>query len=239
MIQFVVLIIGRGGIRLFMHRLRPHWHNLKRLLRIGLPAGMGDLLYWLANFGVVRFVNEMGPVSGNAHNITIRIESMSYMMGFAVATATATMVGQSLGMKQPRRAERCGYLAFALGGGIMTLVGIGFILFGKYPAMLFSEDPDVRSLTTKCLFITGFIQSGFAASMVLSGALRGAGDTLSVMILNAVSMFIIRLGGVFIVAHLLKLGLAATWVVLASDLFIRGILMFIRFAHGAWKEIKV
>jgi putative MATE family efflux protein len=239
LIQFIVLVIGRGGIRLFIHRLSPHWHNLKRLLKIGLPAGMGDLLYWLANFGVVRFVNEMGPAQGNAHNITIRIESLSYMMGFAVATAAATMVGQSLGMNQPRRAQRCGYLAYALAGGIMTLMGIAFILFGKYPAMLFSDDPLVRQLTTRCLFITGFIQSGFAAAMVFSGALRGAGDTMVPMVLNAASMFLIRFAGVFLVAHVLHYGLGATWIVLCADLVIRGILMFVRFANGRWKAIAV
>jgi putative MATE family efflux protein len=86
-IQFLVLMSGRGGLRLFLHRLWPHWHNLKRLLRIGLPGGVSDLLNWIANFGVLWFVNEMGPAAGNAHSIAIRIESMSYMMGFAVAGA--------------------------------------------------------------------------------------------------------------------------------------------------------
>jgi len=47
-IQFGVLVVGRGGIRLYLHRMRPHWRNLKRLLRIGLPGGMADLLQWTA-----------------------------------------------------------------------------------------------------------------------------------------------------------------------------------------------
>ncbi|HMB96525.1 MAG TPA: MATE family efflux transporter, partial [Tepidisphaeraceae bacterium] len=47
-IQFIVLIVGRGGIRLFLHRMQPHWHNLKRLLKIGLPGGAADLLHWTA-----------------------------------------------------------------------------------------------------------------------------------------------------------------------------------------------
>src|SRR6185369_4246657 len=101
--------------------------------------------------------------AGNANNITIRIESLSYMMGFAVATAAATMVGQILGMKRPHRAERAAWISYAFGGGIMALLGIGFILFGRYPAMMFSKDPQVVELTTRCLFITGFIQSGFAS----------------------------------------------------------------------------
>jgi Na+-driven multidrug efflux pump len=178
-------------------------------------------------------------VAGNAHNITIRIESLSYMLGFAVATATATMVGQSLGMKRPHRAARAAYISYVLAGGIMFLAGIGFILFGKYPAMFFSEDPAVQQLTTRCLFITGFCQAGFAGALVFGGALRGAGDTLAVLLLLIGNMFVIRLLGVFLVAHVFKLGLAAVWCVLATELFTRGIVMFARFQHGGWKKIAV
>ncbi len=238
-IQFGVLVVGRGGIRLYLHRMRPHWRNLKRLLRIGLPGGLADLLQWTGNFAVIYLVNRMGTAQGNAHNIAVRIEAMSYMTGFAVATAAATMVGQSLGMKRPHRAQRSAYLAYALGGGLMTLAGIGFIFFGRYPAMVFSSDPLVRDLVTRCLFITGFIQFGFAGAMVFGGALRGAGDTLFMMLLNIASIFGVRLLGSIIVVRIFHVGLNGLWVVLASELLFRGILMYARFAHGGWKRVVV
>lgn len=238
-IQFSVLTVGRGGIRLHLHRMWPHWLNIKRLLRIGIPGGMADLLHWVANFGVVRFVNEMGPAAGNAHNVAIRIESMSYMMGYAVATAVATMVGISLGMKSDDRARRCAYLGYLVGGSFMTLAGIVFIFFGRYPAMFLSDDPQVQQMVTQCLFITGFIQAGFAGALIFGGALRGAGDTFAVMLLLLVNMFAIRLLGVFLVAHVFKLGLAATWCVLAGELGSRGLVLFVRFRHGAWSRITV
>jgi putative MATE family efflux protein len=238
-IQFYVLLSGRGGIRLFLHRMRPHWHNLRRLLRIGLPGGAADLLHWIANFGIIVIVNQLGVASGNAHSIAIRIESISYMMGFAVATAVATMVGQSLGMKNPQRAQRCAWLSYAVGGGFMTAVGIGFILFGRYPAMLFSDDPIVRALTTRCLFTTGFIQCGFASALIFGGALRGAGDTMMVMILSATSVFALRLVGVIVAVRWLHAGLGGVWIVLCGELLFRGGLMFARFLHGGWKKIAV
>ena len=107
-VQLIVLIHGRGGIRLHLHRLRPHWQNIRRLLRIGLPSGLENLLQWLANFGVLIVINQTDPsnVSSAAHINTIRIEALSYMAGFAVATGAATMVGQSLGMRDPERASR-------------------------------------------------------------------------------------------------------------------------------------
>ena len=240
-IQIIVLLHGRGGIRLHLHRLLPHWHNLKRLLRIGLPAGFADAIQWIANFAMVIVINQMDKtlVSSAAHNNTIKIESLSYLAGFAFATAAATMVGQSLGMRDPHRATRSSYLAYLSGGGLMGLMGVLFIFFGKYPAMLMSEDPRVIDLTTRCLFITGFCQTGFAAAMIFGGSLRGAGDTYGQMFLQLSCIVLLRFGGVMVVALVFHQGLTIIWIVLASELFIRGTLMFGRFAHGGWKRIEV
>ena len=240
-VQFAVLMRGRKGLKLYLHRMRPHWVTIKRLVRIGIPAGMEGMLMWLANFGVVRIINSLDPSNAmpNAHMNAIRIESTSYMTGFAFAAAAATMVGQSLGMRDPRRATRSAYLAYAAGGGLMTLFGIIFILFGHYPAAWLSPDPHIAEMTGKCLFVTGFCQSGFAAYMIFSGALRGAGDTLVVMIVSLVSVIGVRFLGVLMVGGYLRMSLAAIWVVLASELFLRGALAYGRFVQGGWKHVKV
>ena len=118
----------------------PHWHNLKRLLRIGIPGGVADMLHWVGNFGVLLLVNQMGPAQGNAATASRSASSASsYMTGFAVATAAATMVGQSLGMRYLHRATRSAYVGYAVGGGIMVTAGIGFILFGNIRPMLFTR----------------------------------------------------------------------------------------------------
>jgi putative MATE family efflux protein len=240
-VQLIVLIRGRGGIRLHLHRLRPHWQNIRRLFRIGLPSGVESLLQWVANFGVLIVINQTDPsnISSAAHINTIRIEALSYMAGFAVATATATMVGQSLGMDDPRRATRCAYLSYGVGGAMMTLCGVLFVCFGRIPAGWMSGDLQIAALTTRCLFITGMIQTGFAAAIIFGGALRGAGDTFIVMLINLASILSVRLVGVLIVGLWLRLGLAAIWMVLAGELFLRGILMFLRFQQGRWRSILV
>jgi putative MATE family efflux protein len=241
LLQFFVLYSGRGKIKLHAHRLRPHWVNMKRILRIGLPSGIGDALNFLVNFVLIMVINQTDSTSNSsaAHNIAIRVESISYMSGFAIAVAATTMVGQALGEKNPQKAERTAYFAYAVGGSFMALMGIAFIFFGRYPAMLLADEPVVRHLATHCLFITGFCQAGFAAAIIFGGALRGAGDTISVMFLQLASILTIRLGGVLIVGLWLHWGLAAIWVVLASELVVRGALIYSRFAHGGWKSIKV
>ncbi|HEX8521235.1 MAG TPA: MATE family efflux transporter [Tepidisphaeraceae bacterium] len=241
LLQLIVLIVGRGGIKLHIHRLRPHWYDMKRILNIGLPNAGESLINWFANFCLVKIVNRTTPVNvaAAAHNNAIRIESISYMTGFAFSVAVATMVGQSLGMKDPRRAQRSAYLGYLIGGGFMTLAGLFFIFFSKYPAAVLAGEPNIRDLTAKCLHVTGFCQIGFAAAIIFGGALRGAGDTYSVMMISLVSVLLLRLGGVAVVGGYLHQPLPIIWIVLATDLFFRGVLIYSRFLQGGWKKIQV
>jgi Na+-driven multidrug efflux pump len=241
-VQFIVLCIGTRGAKLHLHRMWPHWHTIKRLLRIGAPTGVGGMIDWFANFGVISVVNYMDPTntSSAAHMNTIRLESISFLSGIAFATAAATMVGISLGRKDPARAQRCAYLAYVAGGGIMFCCGLLMITLGRYPARWLSpHDPHIITLTTHCVFITGFIQAGFAANLIFGFSLRGAGDTLVVMFLNLSTILGIRFVGVLVVGLWLRLGLEAVWIVLAGELFIRGCITYGRFVQGAWKKIEV
>jgi len=240
-IQFSVLVRGRGGLRLYLHRLRPHWDTMRRVLRIGIPSAAENLLTWIAQFSIVIIINKLDHtnVMAAAHIITVRIESLSYMSGLAVAMAAATVVGQSLGMRDPRRAARAAHLAYLVGGGGMSLVGICFILFRHQLAHVLTNDPQIMSLTATCLLITAFAQPGFACSLVYAGALRGAGDTFVVMIVNLASIICLRLAGVVIVTLGLGYGLPAVWMVLAVELTLRGLFVLGRFVHGGWKHVEV
>jgi Na+-driven multidrug efflux pump len=178
-------------------------------------------------------------VSAAAHIVTIRVESLSYMTGFAVSVAAATMVGQSLGMRNPARATRTAYLAYLIGAGAMATCGVLFLLFGRQMAGLLTSDPPTVDLAGRCLFITAFAQIGFAASIVFGGALRGAGDTVAVMAINLASTIGLRLVAVLAVTLWLGYGLAAVWVVLSVELTVRGVLMYLRFLQGGWKHVRV
>ena len=238
---FLVLLGGRGRIRLFLHRLRPHWLTLKRIFRIGIPSGAEWLFTWIAQFLIIIVINRSDATNfmAAAHIIAVRVEGLSYMIGFAVATAAATLVGQSLGMNDPSRAKRSAYLAYGVGAGAMTCGGLIFILFGRVLTGFMSNSPAIADLAARCLFITAFAQPGFAAAAIFAGALRGAGDTLVVMWINLACILFIRLAGVLIVGWWLHLGLGAIWIVLASELTIRGAAVYLSFRQGGWRHVRV
>ena len=240
-ILVAVLMRSRSPVRLHVHRLRPHWQTLRRLLRIGLPSGIGDVLPWFAQFAVLRMINQLDTdnVSGAAHMVTIRVESFSFSFGLAFMAATATMVGQSLGMKDPRRATRVAWLAFAATAAVMLAWAVAFAFAGKHLAGFMNDDPAAVALAAQCLFITSFAQLGFAATLVFGGVLRGAGDTLSVMVINIASQVGVRLVSVYVLTQVFHLGLTAVWMALTVELSLRGVVYFMRFMQGGWKHVTV
>ncbi|MEM8874800.1 MAG: MATE family efflux transporter [Planctomycetota bacterium] len=238
-LALALLFTGRSKLRLTVRRLAPNVAMARRILRIGVPSMFEGALHWGANFIVLLMVNGLGTVSAAAHNVTIRLESFSYMSGFAVATAVATMVGQALGRQDPGEARRAALIGFAVGGGGMALLGVSFLLLSGAWAGWLAENPSITALSADTLWIAGFAQVGFAAYLIFAGGLRGAGDTTWVMILNIVSTVAVRLVGVLIVVQYFDLGLRAVWWVLSAELCVRGVLMFSRFASGRWALVKV
>ncbi|MCS7033812.1 MAG: MATE family efflux transporter [Phycisphaerae bacterium] len=240
-LQVILLLVGRGRVRLYLHRLRPHWHNMRRLLRIGLPSGVESSIMWIVNFVLIQVINRLDATAafGAAHGIAVRIEAFSFLAGFAMAIAATTMVGQSLGMRDPRRAQRSAMLAYALGGSMMTFAGVLYILFGRHFAAAMSDDPRVVELTTECLLYTGFIQCFFAAAMIFGGSLRGAGDTLTVMVINLIFLLGVRLLGLLAMVQWSRPDLGDIWLLLSGEIALRGTALFVQFQRGRWKRVKV
>lgn len=237
-LQFGVLLSGRRTLRLHLHRLRPEWLTMKRVLRIGLPSGAEGLLWWVANFAVIRSVNHLGDNAATAHSLAVRVESFSFMSGLAVGTAVATLVGQSLGAGDPLRARRVAYVGYAAGGGIMAFAGLTFIGFSEWWARLFTHDPAVQKLTAECLFLTGFIQCGMAATIIFGSALRGAGDTVAAMLASLSSVVVLRCVGVTVIG-MMGASLRQIWMLLCIELVCRGLLLFARFRTGRWMTARV
>ena len=122
---------------------------------------------------------------------------------------------------------------------MMICGGVFFLLFRHQLAHVLSENPAIADLSAACLFITAFSQPGFAASLIYGSALRGAGDTLIVMIINLASILALRFVGVMVVTLVFHRGLQGVWMVLAIELTLRGLFMFARFRQGGWKSVEV
>jgi len=237
----MVLIFGWGGVRLYPHRLRPHGHTLWRIVRVGVPALLESVAgMWIANFLVLMIVGRLATrgVIG-AHIIAVRIESLSFLSGYALSIAAATLTGQYLGLGDPRRARQAVGLCWLFAVVIMVTLGVAFVVVPQWFAGLITSDPLLLDLCVTPIRICGPIQIFFATQMVLGGAMRGAGDTRATMWITAWSMYLVRLPGVYVLAVVCGLGLNGVWLALCGELAIRGTLFAVRFWYGGWAQVRV
>ncbi len=212
---------------------------IKRILRISLPATFDASLTQMGYLFFIKIVAMLGTVSLAAHQIAIRIEALSFMPGFALAVATTTIVGQSLGANKPDLAilsmrKNC-QIALALMGFFAFI----FLVFAKPMASVFHPEQDVLALSAYCVMIAAIEQPALAIYMVYAGGLRGAGDTLSPMIVTIVGTLCFHLPVAYVFGIVLEWGLAGIWFGAALDWILRAIAVYILFRRGRWRTIKI
>jgi putative MATE family efflux protein len=233
-----LLLRGHGKLRL-IPELRPDGEMLRRLSRIGLPTAGEQFAFQAALLIFVRFVTGLGTTVYAAHNITITIESLSFLPGMGYAAATGALVGQALGARDPRQAERYAYEGLLQGGLMMATLGVVMFLFPAPIVALFSNDPAVIAAAAPILRAAGLMQPSLAGSFIVLGALRGAGDTRWPLFSRILTTWVMRLPLVFLLVGVLDLGLAGIWLAMATDFTLQAILALWRFSSGRWQRIEL
>ena len=210
----------------------PEKQIFVRALKIGLPMSFEHIALCGAQIASTKIIAPLGSVAIAANSFAVTAESLCYMPGYGIGTAATTLVGQSMGAGKKRLAKNFADLSVLLGCLVMTACGI--VMYFLCPAVfaMLTPDPQVRELGVRVLRIELFAEPFYAASIVSSGALRGAGDTLIPSILNLISMWGVRLTISVILVG--RIGLAGAWIAMAVELCVRGILLFLRLQRGKW-----
>lgn len=232
--------------------------DLRNSFRIGVPVGIQQAIQSGAQVVSTTIVSPLGTVAIAANSLAVTAEGLCYMPGYGIGTAAQTLIGQSLGAghKFESRTDAFNadgskerhtgykYLVRRLAWlttvfGMIVQAGSGALMYLLAPAAMhmLSSDPAVQVLGAQVLRIEAFAEPFFAASIVASGALRGAGDTFVPSIMGLVSMWAVRLP---IAAYLApRIGLRGVWIAMAIELTFRGIIYLIRLAGRHWTSHAV
>jgi putative MATE family efflux protein len=235
-----VLIHGRAHLRLRTRYLTPRFPVLARIVRVGLPNLAEGAGMWIGNYLVIMLVGRLADKAAiGAHFVTIRIEALSFLPGFALAVSAATLVGQFLGVKDVRSARRAAWWCWGYGATLMTLTGLLFVAFPEAFVRLVTDKPEFLNTSPLLLRIVGLVQIGFASAVIFASVHRGAGDTRRAMLITYGSVFLLRLPLVYYLAVVQNLGLTGVWIGLSIELLLRGILFLGSFLQGDWAKAKV
>ena len=234
-----ILFSSKGKYNLDFRDFKIDKDIIRRIFKIGLPAAGEQLLFRSAQLAFFRIVASLGTVMIAAHKITITAESLSFMPGWGFALAATTLVGQYLGANDKDNAKVGGYTSGYMAVTIMSVLGILFFFFPEFFIRIFTDDPEISYYAVICLRIVAVAQPFLAVAMVFAGALRGAGDTKTVLIATGLTSWVIRVGLGYFLAITLGYGLVGAWIAMVLDFAIRGITFLLLFKKGNWQNIEV
>ncbi len=235
----VLLLRGNLVLRLHWRPLRVRPDVVRRVLRIGVPTAIEQLLMQIGFFLYIVFAAEYGTAAVAAYFIGVRIMALSFLPGVGFAAAAATMIGQNLGAAQPQEAERSGWTALGLSALMMTAAGIVIFIAARPIARLFVDDEEVIADAVSFIRVLAAAQPLMATDFTLSGALRGAGDTRFPLVSVLIGFYLCRLGAACLVTFVLGLDVMWLWLAMIGDYFARSVLKAWRFRSGAWKLVRV
>ena len=239
MCVYLIFIRKNEWLSLNIKKMKFDYQMSKRIFKVGIPAAAEQLTL---RFGMLIFemmVISLGNLSYAAHKIALTAESFSFNFGFAFAFAATALVGQELGKNSPKGAAKNGYICTIIATMVMSSMGLLFFVMPNLLISLFTHEPAVVSLSTTALRLVSICQPFLAISMVLSGSLRGAGDTKSVLLITFLGIFLIRIPTTYLFLYVFKMGLSGAWIVMTIDLFFRSSLSYYVFRRGKWKYLKV
>lgn len=182
----VLWLLARSGEDFCVHpsKVRLHRDLLGRIFRIGLPAGMQSVFYSLSNMTIQSSINTFGTDIIAGWTVYGKIDGIFWMMMGAFGISITTFVGQNYGARQFARVKKGVRVCLGLAFGASALLCVVIYLFGSAITHLFTDDP---SVVEQSRFITQYMVPYFLTYVcieILSGALRGSGDSLRPMLMT-------------------------------------------------------
>ena len=222
----------------FSDGFKPDREAVSSIAKIGIPAMVEQMVMRTGMILFSKIVATLGTVSFATHQICMNIQAMSFMIGQAYQISATSLVGQSLGKIRSDMAQLYANCTRRIGMAVSLVLAVVFLLFGKEIVSLYSDDITIIAQGGVIMFFMAFILPFQSSQFILTGALRGAGDTRSTAIISLLTILILRPTIAYVCINYFGFGLWGAWIALACDQLVRSGLVFMRFSSGRWKKIK-
>lgn len=222
--------------------LHPRADMVWQLTRLGLPSGAAHGIFSMAQIVVQSLTNTFGTAVIACATVVMRVDGFCMMPNFTFGTAMTTYAGQNIGAGKMDRVERGTKDGVRLGALVATLLTVAILLFGRPLMGLFTRTEAVVSMGMHMMRILAVGYIAVSVNQVLSGVMRGAGDTMTPMWISLITTVIIRVPIAYGIAWLtrspeqpagspdcLYISLLLSWVLGA-------VLTWFFYRHGKWRS---
>jgi len=221
---------------------RPHAARMWDLLKLGAPAA-GQMAVEIGVFATVTvLVSKLNATALAGHQIALTTVSTTFMMPLGISSAAAVRVGFALGRGDKPGAARAGWTALGLGAAVMSAAAVVLLTAPEVIARLFTPDAAVIATAATILRVAAFFQLFDGLQIVVTGSLRGAGDTRTPMLCHFAGYWILGLPLGAFLCFRESLGAAGLWMGLSAGLIAIGLILLVvwrRKARGFRESVAV
>ena len=222
--------------------LRPVWadwwqlrhRELTAVARIGLPGAAENIVYRLAYMVSVAVVGGLGAAALATHAYASQVVMVTLLFGLATGLSVEVLVGHLIGAGRLHEAHTLVRRALARGLAVSVTVAALAALAGPWLLRLFTLDEHIIHSATVLLWLTVLLEPGRTFNLVVINALRAAGDARYPVVAGAASMGLVLAGGSWLLGSVCGLGLVGVWLAYIADEWLRGLLMWRRWARLQW-----
>jgi len=239
MLELIVYVV------LYLRRKMPYtpaWYHsrslLKRALKVGIPASFERTLTFSSFMLFTLVIAHYGTEILAGYQIGLRVEGLAFMPGIGFTIAAMALMGQGLGAKKPEQSREDVLLVLKYTVGFMFFLSFFMIFIPEKIVWFFTDDAQTIEEASLYLRIVGFSQIPLAFNFVLSGALRGAGDTKRTLKINLTSLWFVRIIPAFVLSWYFD-NILFVYLAMISDTFVKAIWLWRTFNKGEWQKIKV
>jgi putative MATE family efflux protein len=212
---------------------------MKRLFVVAIPNSLQNGMRSISFLALTAIVALYGEAALAAYGIVIRMELIAMMPGFAIATATAVIVGQNLGAKNPDRAISGVYYSLAFYCAVMIIIAAIYALFPSSIISFF--DPSGTSISTGI----GYFQTVApfyimtAISIIISFAMNGAGATRIPMYATGIALILVQIPLAVVLPGMLDNGIYGVWYAVIIGLTLQAAILFVAFSKRTWLTVRL
>ena len=232
------LLLMRNVLHVRLRSLWPKKTLLMQLIRLGLPSGLTQAIFSLAMLVVQSLTNSFGTLIIAVSTVVMRVDGFAMMPNFTFGTATTTFTGQNIGAGKLKRVEEGTKDGLKIGIAVSVVLVAAILLFGRYLMEMFTSTPEVVDTGMHMMRILAVGYVAMAVTQILSGVMRGAGDTMTPMWISLITTVVIRVPVAYGLAALthspdsLFISLLTSWVMGA-------VLTTIAYRMGRWKKKSI
>ncbi len=192
-IAVIILCGKKGSIQLHFKDLKPDLKQMKRLIQIGYPASLEQVVRSFGGMLLVFLVSKFGADVIAAYGIGMRVFGFVIIPSFALFVTTSTLVGQSLGAGKKERAKKTTQIALLFGFLLLLIEGTLTFVFAEQLIKVFVNDVNVVNIGKIFVRLMSFSFAFLGIQLVIEGAANGSGNTKLAMIFAMISLFLVRI----------------------------------------------